>query len=339
MKHIPLPSLTLVGLGLLLAGCGSGGDDAATTSQLTLTLSDAPVDDAKQVCIAISALRLKAETEPDDHIWQPLDLLATDDNDGCLPTGYQIPLDDNGDPRFLYLDLLHYQDGQGHALLSGEAIPSGNYEQLRLMVEDGRSYFLDGLTDDFPSSYVVDESDNLLPLEVPSSEVKLHGFTASADGVLSYQLEFNLRHAMVLPGHSQYYKLKPNGVRLLDATTLASLTGQVDDSLCDGDLSQAGVYLYPARDGSELAYLGMAQDTDSGGPSLTTLLTPASDSEPASYRLDYIEPGSYDLQLVCNAASDAVPEEDESDSFVPVLGAGVLGITLSGGSQSVDLTP
>ena len=83
-------------------------DDATATSQLTLTLSDAPVDGAKQVCIAISALRLKAETEPDDHLWQPLDLLATGDDDGCLPTGYQIPLDDNGDPRFLYLDLLHY---------------------------------------------------------------------------------------------------------------------------------------------------------------------------------------------------------------------------------------
>lgn len=333
------PILSPLGLALLLAGCGGGGDNAPATSQLSLTLSDAPVDGAKQVCIAVSALRLKAETEPDDHIWQPLDLLATDDNDGCLPTGYQIPLDDNGEPRFLYLDLLHYQNGLGHALLSGETIPSGHYAQLRLMVEDGRSHVLDGLTDDFPSSYVVDESDTVLPLEVPSSEVKLHGFSAGADAVLSYQLEFNLRHAMVLPGHGQYYKLKPNGVRLLEATTLASLTGQVDDSLCDGDLRQAGVYLYPARDGSELAYLGMAQDTSSGGPSLTTLLTPASDSEAAHYRLDYIEPGSYDLQLVCNAATDAVPEEGESDNLVPVLGAGKLDLSLSGGSLTVDFTP
>lgn len=333
------PMLPPLGLALLLAACGGGDDNATATSQLTLTLSDAPVDSAKQVCIAVSALRLKAETEPDDHIWQPLDLLATNDDDGCLPTGYQIPLDDNGNPRFLYLDLLHYQNGLGHALLSGETIPSGNYEQLRLMVEDGRSHFLDGLTDDFPSSYVVDESDAVLPLAVPSSEVKLHGFTASADGVLSYQLEFNLRHAIVLPGHGQYYKLKPNGVRLLEATTLASLTGQVDDSLCEGDLSQAGVYLYPARAGSELAYLGMAQDTSSGGPSLTTLLTPASDSEPAHYRLDYIEPGSYDLQLVCNAATDAVPDDGETDEFVPVLGASELDLTLSGGSLTVDFTP
>ena len=337
MKRFVFTSLSL----LLLAACGGGGSDdsltsnpgstSSRTSKFTLAISDAPVEQAQKVCIAVSSLRLKLATEPDDHIWTPLQFLPTpSEQDACLPAGYTVPLNSAGQPRFFYLDLLNYQDGKRHTLLSAVELTSGEYEQLRLLVEDGRKNSLEGTgLPEFPSSYVQDAQGKIFALEVPSSELKLHGFTAPADGVLSYQLEFNLRHAMVLPGHNKYYKLKPNGVRLLSVTTLTTLQGQVGETLCNGDLSQAGVYLYPARQGSTLAYGGLASSTTEGGPLATTLVQAATATTPASYALHYVEPGTYDVALICNARGDAVPDEGESSSFLPTLGSLAPGVTVN----------
>ena len=324
----------------LLAACGgSDSSESSGTSRFSLQVSDAPVDSVQKVCIAIAGLQLNDTNDSALASWSPLDLLPTDNDDGCLPTGYAIPTDTNGNPRFLYLDLLHYQDGDSFALLSNQNIAAGDYQQLRLQVEDGRSATLDGI-DDHPSSYVLDDAGNTLPLEVPSSELKLHGFTAPADGVASFQLEFNLRHAMVLPGHGNYYKLKPNGVSLLEVATLTTLQGQVAANLCGGVLDNAGVYLYPARGESLLPYLGLNSDAASGGPVMTALLQAATDTTAASYRLDYVNAGSYDLQLVCNASEDEVLDSGSSD-FIPAIGSSQLGIDVDpavANPQVIDLT-
>ena len=286
------------------------------------------MEHASKVCIAISALRLKRVDDIEEHLWTPLSLLpAVSGQDECLPDGYSIPLDSSGAPRFLYLDLLHYQQGNSHLLLSDSDIASGDYEQLRLKVEDGRSMTLDG-TPEHPSSYVLDDNGHTLPLEVPSSELKLGSFTASADGALSYQIEFNLRHALVLPGHGRYYKLKPSGVELLTVASLSSLQGEVADTLCAGDLSQAGVYLYPARGSSTLPYQGLSSTSEAGGPQYSTLLQQATSSSAASYQLFYLQPGSYDLALICNASDDAVVDEDESSTFVPQVGSLITGLNI-----------
>ena len=311
----------------LLAACGgSDTSESSGVSRFSLQVSDAPVDSVQKVCIAIAGLRLHDADGVETEQWDPLALLPTENQDGCLPTGYSIPTDSNGQPRFLYLDLLRYQQGDTFALLSNSSIPAGTYSQLRLLVEDGRENQLEG-TDDHPSSYVLDDAGNTLPLEVPSSELKLHSFDAPTDGVASFQLEFNLRHAMVLPGHGTYYKLKPNGVSLLEVATLTTLQGQVAADLCGGVLDNAGVYLYPARGESLLPYLGLNSDAASGGPVMTALLQAATDSTAASYRLDYVSAGSNDQQLVCNASEDAVLDSGNSD-FVPTIGSSQLGIAV-----------
>ena len=142
-----------------------------------------------------------------------------------------------------------------------------------------------------------------------------------------------------LPGHGNSYKLKPNGVSLLEVATLTTLQGQVAADLCGGVLDNAGVYLYPARGESLLPYLGLNSDATSGGPIMTALLQAATDSTAASYRLDYVNAGSYDLQLVCNASEDQVLDSGSSD-FIPTIGSSQLGISVDpavANPQIIDL--
>ncbi|ACQ92578.1 conserved hypothetical protein [Tolumonas auensis DSM 9187] len=318
MKHQSGYAFTLL---LLLAGCGGGGgsdSSTPTTTKLNLAISDAPVDSAQQVCIAVSALSLKQEGVTAEKQWGPLDLIDTNSNDGCLPVGYAIPKDNNGNPTFFYLDLLKYQDGDKHMLLSDEVIPSGKYEQLRLIVLDGtdKNNDLVGNTP-LPASYVTEQDGTVKALEVPSDVLKFHSFNPLTSGVLDYQVEFNLRHAMVLPGHEEYYKLKPNGVKLLNVDVLSTISGSVavSDANCgttalsNGDV---GVYLY--KD-TVTDYQGIDYDTAHNGPVLSGMVSDTDADGIYTYQLNYVEAGSYKLALVCNASGDFLTEAGNSSGY------------------------
>ncbi|MDD2842145.1 MAG: DUF4382 domain-containing protein [Tolumonas sp.] len=337
MKHQSGYALTLM---LLLAGCGGGGGDGSSaTTKLNLAISDAPVDSARKVCIAINGLRLKLNGSSTESVWSNLNLLQTTNNDGCLPTGYTIPQDTSGNPAFLYLDLLKYRNGAKQALLTNTSIPSGTYEQLRLMVEDGRTNFLNdtaGIATAQPTSYVEESDGTILPLQVPSGEVKTTTpFTAAIGGVLSFQLEFNLRHALVLPGTNTYYKLKPTGVKLLSVSTLSTISGNVNSLYCGGDLSTAGVYLYNS-DNITPPYLGIDYDPANGGPVVTSLVSTTDNV--SSYQLNYVEPGTYDVALVCNAANDTLSDNGNESTFVPNIAEVHTGIIAPSSSGATAIT-
>ncbi len=301
--------LATLSLSLLLWGCGGGGDSSRTAT-IDLSVSDAPVDSAQKVCIAVSGISLHRSSQGNqaEKSWSSAALLNTDEDDDCTPDDSSIPdANFDGYPDFVYIDLLKYQGGDARALLTGEVIPAGSYQQLRLQVRDGSSQ---------PSSYVLNDKNERVPLRVPSDVLKLHGFDVAADGHYQFQLEFELRHAMVLPSSGNGYLLKPNGVRVIEAERVGTIYGNVDERLCGGDLSAAGIYLYPA---TATDYKGLYYDTSSGtssGPVQTTLVQ-APDPGNASYHyaLHYVEAGTYDLALVCNAAEDNA----EATTFEPSI--------------------
>ncbi|MNT24321.1 hypothetical protein D3C72_1597880 [compost metagenome] len=177
----------------------------------------------------------------------------------------------------------------------------GEYSQMRLHILDGRdpdNQFGDGT----PYSYVKQDDGVIKPLEVPSSELKLDAFTIAANGTSFFTTEFDLRHSMVLPGHEQYYKLKPRGVRLVNNTEVATVKGTVAAELCSSELSDAFVYFYDElRPVGDDAYPDMA-DLDNGFYASAPVVPLAGGGY--GYELGFVNLGHYDVTLVCNGSVD-----------------------------------
>ncbi|MGN5138632.1 DUF4382 domain-containing protein [Aeromonas sp. 164P] len=296
--------LTLIGLTTLLTACGGGGGDNSSQpqqAQLSLAFSDAPVDAVSKVCIAVANISIHpvAGTE---QSWTTASFLTSTQDDGCTPSGETIPLDSAGRPLFTYIDLLSYQGSASRPLLASQSVAPGEYSQMRLRVLDGRevaNQFLDGT----PYSYVKQDDGVIKPLEVPSSELKLDAFTIAANSLSAFTSEFDLRQAMVLPGHELYYKLKPRGVRLVNNTQVTTVKGSVAAGLCGGQLTdKAFVYFYDElRPVGDDAYPDMA-DSDNGFYASAPVLPQTGGG--FGYELGFVNLGSYDLVLVCNGDED-----------------------------------
>ena len=171
----------------LLSACGGGSsgssDDArdayAGQGELTLSITDAPVDGAKEVWITIDGIHLKREgsSKEKDIILSGLDV---DPVDGHLT-----------------VDLLSLSGGQLAQLFHSETVTSGKYEWVRF-----------SLVDD--SAYIVWEDDTQSELELPADkhELKTSGsFTVSTNQSVAYIIDWDLRKSIV--ARNKGYLLKP----------------------------------------------------------------------------------------------------------------------------------
>lgn len=296
-----MKSLTLIGLTALLTACGGGSDSDNNNqqqAQLSLAFSDAPVDAVSKVCIAVANISIHPVASSEQS-WTTASFLTSTEDDGCTPIDETIPLDSAGRPLFTYIDLLRYQGSASRPLLASQPVLPGDYSQMRLRVLDGRevaNQFLDGT----PYSYVKQDDGVIKPLEVPGSELKLDPFTIAANGLSAFTTEFDLRQAMVLPGHQQYYKLKPRGVRLVNNNQVTTVSGTVAAGLCGGLLAdKAFVYLYQPRDDDN--YPDMTE-SDNGFYASAPVLQQSGGG--FGYELGFVKLGSYDLALVCNGDED-----------------------------------
>ena len=149
-------SLVMAALATLSA-CG-GSDDkiedqpTPTMSTFSLSVSDAPVDDASEVVVYFDEVELIGNESP---------------------ITFSVE-DENGDPRSI--DLLSLPGEQFEVIVEDTEIPVGDYDQLRLSVTE--------------DSYIV-TNEGTYPIRVPSGELKLDGFTAQPNFDAAYTVEFD----------------------------------------------------------------------------------------------------------------------------------------------------
>lgn len=138
---------SLVGAAVVVAlfGCNSDSNTITTTTPVTLSVSDAPIDDVSEVVITYSKV---AFLPLDGGSPQIFEVYKTDEEGNYVDENGD-PIPDGEDPLPLSVNLLNYQGSDVQELVEDEVIPSGNYK-LCVFANDGDH-------PDYPS-YVIDEA-------------------------------------------------------------------------------------------------------------------------------------------------------------------------------------
>jgi hypothetical protein len=262
----------------LLAGCGgvgSGDPDAPANGQLTLGVTDAPVDGATAVVVKFTAVELKPEGG----------------------NAFTIEL-----APAATVDLLALAGGNSRTLLDAHTVPAGHYEWVRLLIEAQQNQ---------PSSYIDLATGERFPLFVPSgseSGLKLiRGFNVAAGSISNFTIDFDLRKSVIAPpGQSPNYLLKPV-LRIVDNLRVGTIAGTVAAALVPADCSPQ-VYIFT---GTGI----VPDDLDSAAsPDVDPLVSVPVTLDAASgeyrFRAGFIEVGDYTATFTCNGAADT-PEGEE----------------------------
>ncbi len=258
----------------ILTACGGGDSNNDNTGELSLGITDGPVENASAVVVAFSSVELHgAENKVIEF-----EELQT-------------------------INLLDYQGEERVLLLDGETFAAGDYQWVRLGVDETASYIeVDGLE---------------YELDIPSgSQAGLRmnrGITIGAGSSSDFTIDFDLRKSITQEGTGDY-KLRPT-LRLVNNLEVNSINGTVDASLVidegcnNGDNDDIGnaVYLFEGQD-------ALAQDLqgNSGDPLVSATVNYNSESQQYEFVLGYVPLGDYTVAFTCDASLD-VNDEDNSE--------------------------
>jgi hypothetical protein len=271
-----------------LAGC-SGGDGGSDTGRMSVSVTDAPVDDASSVVVQFGGVAFKREGEAPEVV-------------------------QNLSPSPRQLNLLEYQEGRAALLLDGVTLPAGRYEWVRLIVDTQQNV---------RDSYIVLTTGEECELRVPSgaeSGLKLNrGFTLPADGSVALTIDFDLRKSIhAPPGQqgtteecTQGYLMRPT-LRIVDNANVGAIAGTIDSALVtDECLPKVYVFSGGGVTPDDLEESGGASDVD---PLVVTNVDVQNGATSYTYRAAFLPPASYTVAFTCD---DDDPTDDDVLTFLP----------------------
>ncbi|MBS9849987.1 DUF4382 domain-containing protein [Vibrio alginolyticus] len=299
-----------------LIGCNSDSDSVSTMTPVTLSVSDAPIDDVSEVVIAYNKV---AFLPLDGGTPQVFDVYKTDE-DGNFVDENGNPLLDNEDPIPLSVNLLDFQGSNAQELVDHELIPTGNYK-LCVFANDGDH-------PDYPS-YVVDEATgNQIPLTVKGNGACPQGVGKDPNsGVLFFNdtfavnpdnnefvVEFDLRRGLKDgTGQNEGYSIQRTSVTLINTVTTGEIQGDIATLTyqnCETDTPSANgyahaVYLYEGN----IAEENMGPFAGAEGqimPIAAANVVEDIDEANYEYEFGFVEPGTYSVGYTCTANDDSV---------------------------------
>lgn len=291
-----LRTAIVIFLGALLSACGSSSSDSTNTSDVSIRFSDAPVDDLDVVMITVDKLifnRSGEDIEVDTFTSEELNLIDSDT---------------------FQLNLLDFQGLESSLVLDSVTLPVGDYQNLRIVIQDGENTYAQETGD-------TEHKD----LKVPSSELKLGAFSVNETSSQTFVIEFGLRQAMTYNPGPDRYILKPRGVRIVRLADAAAISGNVDLSTAScqttDDTTLAHIaYLYQGHDlntsllgdvfvreedldESESKVAGTDYDADVADNIIAPIVATMID-ENGDYLFSYLDEGEYTVAISCNAQED-----------------------------------
>ncbi|UMM02727.1 DUF4382 domain-containing protein [Vibrio campbellii] len=324
MKNYTYPILALSG-GLLLVGCGSDDSSSPDAATFSLSVSDAPVDDANKVVLAFKDV-----------------VLVPFDPETGQQTGEHILLDASDDGELNQVDLMQYQGRNAETIISEQDIPPGDYAMC-VYAKDGRQL------NDTTLSYVEKTDGSVKGLVVPSrgscfgfkpdtsdqGRLKFSGkgeYVKINVGHNSYVVEFDLRNGLADPVGLDYMNMNSNAVSLVNASEAGHIGGQVSEvqyQACEADSAAwnaindvppvHAVYLYAgAMDRSTMGDMGAPEPFNT--PVAAANVNESVDEEGNTtydYEFGFVGPGTYTLGYTCTAyIDDPNTHETSEDGFL-----------------------
>ncbi|GAB6098366.1 hypothetical protein JCM16358_02450 [Halanaerocella petrolearia] len=201
--------ILVISLGLLV-GCSSVTDDDLTSGDsgsLAMSISDAPVNDVESVFVSLE----EVEVHNTDTGWETVnDFESNDYTDGELKVDLlQLRFDDK--------------------LLGQKSLPSGTYDQIRLIVaanENGKS-----TGPNSGKSYVVykdgSESDIFIPSGTQTGLKINHNFTIEESKITRLLLDSDVSKIMHTAGKSGKIILRPTAIDIIDQVVSGDVEGRV----------------------------------------------------------------------------------------------------------------
>lgn len=250
---------------ILLTACNT--DDDTKDGRLSINIVDAPIDGAQHVYIQFSGIELHG------------------------PTGTHT-LSLNPPKK---LDLLTYNGTNDTALLNDYALPAGEYQWIRLMVDTAGNR----------DSYIVTSAGASYELTIPSGDetgLKLNrGFTLAQGGIASFTIDFDLRRSIIQAAGS--YKLKPT-LRIENKLETGSLRGTITTNLISANCS-ANEY------GVVYIYSGSTTPDDIDGDANDPITSAqVSNNGSMAYSAGFLAPGTYTAAWTCQADNDDPTQND-----------------------------
>ena len=269
--------ISLSSLTVLLGGC-LGDGSSGSSGNLTLGITDAPVDGAQHVYVQFSGLELHGSSAGG------ITLNFCEDPANANNTVVSTNTCAKSKPK--KIDLLNLNSGKSDELISGYTLDAGHYQWVRLMVDTANQL----------DSYIVLSDGSNHELTIPSgSETGLklvHGFDVAAGGNMNFTIDFDLRKSVHSADGS--YMLKP-ALRLVDNLQVGSVAGTVSASLltsCNGP----AVYVYS---GSSVTPTDVNTSLNTGP--ITSAAVNLTDN---TYKAAFLEAGNYTVAFSCVATDD-----------------------------------
>lgn len=268
--------LFIASLSLALISCNSDN-----TGTLNLSITDAPVDEAENVFIQISALEIHGPG-----------------NENVVTT-FTPPKQ---------IDLLAMQGGTVATLLENVTMDATNYQWIRLTID----------TEADLDSYIVVNGANH-ELSIPSADQSglrlVSGFSIPDNGELNLTIDFDLRKSIHtrMNGNSMtmQYVMKPT-LRLIDNANSGKLSGTVASGLLADQTCTAGNYVY-IYEGENAALTDLNENNT--GPLTTAPVVFDADLSVYNYQSDFLPSGNYTIALTCQGDSD-VPDSPDNILFI-----------------------
>ncbi|MEZ8325120.1 DUF4382 domain-containing protein [Vibrio cyclitrophicus] len=312
LKETALASLVLAGL----VGCGGDSGSSSSTTPITLSVSDAPVDDVKDVTVTFSKVALLPTQGGTTLVY---DVYKTDENGDYVDENGD-PLTDGEDPIPLSVNLLDYQGSDALPLIENEVVPVGSYK-LCVFANDG----------DHPThpSYVVENDDSIRELTVKGNGACPQGVGKEDNaGVLYFNdsfnvnqqsndfvVEFDLRRGLKNSSTFPDYTIQRTSVSLINTVETGNIEGTVSSTTfaacnpTNDNTYVQSVYLYEGNvDKADMAPIG---GSDEVKPITSASVAMNEAQTNYEFSLGFIDPGTYSLGYTCTAQHDS--DEDNAD--------------------------